>query len=178
MTDTTRRIYVQNYATYNEGRLDGKWYDLEDYSEVEALETAIKANNRADAEEFGLFDYEGFMGLIGEYTGYARAFEIHEALNACDDLDRLTAFFDAFGATYCTLEEAIEYADNRYAGTAETEKAFAEEYAVNAGWVPDDFPAGSPFRYIDWEWYWNGELRHDFSVGRDDSGTLHFFSDN
>jgi antirestriction protein len=175
---TTRRIYVQNYATYNEGRLDGQWYDLEDYADADALHAAIKANNRADAEEFGLFDYEGFMGLVSEYTHYSKAFEIHELLESCDDLDQLEAFYDAFGAEYCSLEEAIEQCADKHAGTADSEKEFAENYAVDAGFIPDSFPDGSPFRYIDFQWYWDGELRFSFVTGRDDSGTLHFFAND
>jgi antirestriction protein len=180
MTDTTRRICIQNWATYNEGRLDGRWYDLEDYADLEALEAAVKANNRADAEEFMLADFEGFPdGLITENTHYSKALEISQQLDDVDDMAVLLAYIDAVGIHYAELPELIEQAEGRHQGTADNEKEFAEEYAAQAGYIPQDsFPSDSPFRYIDWQWYWDGQLRFSFVTGNDSEGNLHFFTND
>lgn len=176
---TTCRIHVQNYATYNAGNLDGRWYDMDDYDDVEALEAAVKANNRPDAEEFFIADSEGFPdGLIQETTHYAKAFELAEELEGVADHLVLEALYDAFGAHYFdTLADAIEALD-RHQGTAEDEKSFAEEYAALTGQIPDHIPQDSLLRYVDYQWYWDGELRFSFVTGNDSEGNLHFFTNN
>lgn len=176
---TTCRIHVQNYATYNAGNLDGRWYDMDDYDDLEALEAAVKANNRPNAEEFFIADSEGYpAGLITEYTHYRQAFELAEELEGVADHLVLEALYDAFGVGYFdTLADAIE-ALERHQGTAEDEKSFAEEYAALSGFDQGTFPEGSPAKYIDWQWYWDGQLRFSFVTGNDSEGNLHFFTND
>ena len=38
----TARIYCGTYGKYNEGNLDGDWFDLEDYSDLETLYEAFQ----------------------------------------------------------------------------------------------------------------------------------------
>jgi hypothetical protein len=179
MTATTRRIHVQNWATYNEGRLDGRWYDMDDYSDADELTEAIKAANRADAEEFFLADWEGFpKGLLTENTHAETAFEYSELLDDVDE-DQITALYDAFGVHYFdSLPEAITALESRHRGTADTEKEFAEQWASETGMIPDHIPEGSLLRYVDYQWFWDGELQFAFATGRDDNNTLHFFTND
>lgn len=173
MNATTRRLFIQNYATYSNGTLDGKWYDLEDYSDVEELEAAVKAANKEGAEEFGIFDYEGFpSGLINEYTSLAVAFAWHEAIEQADDEDAFCAFLKAFSVGYFNnAEQALEQFKDAYYGEAESVEVFAENFALETGVIDEN---SRMFAYIDWDHYWHGELSHDFTCERY-NGTLYFF---
>ncbi len=46
----TMRVYVGTYAKYNDGNLFGKWFDLEDYTDLDEFYEAC-ADLHADEED-------------------------------------------------------------------------------------------------------------------------------
>ena len=71
--DVTPKIYVASLSDYNDGRLFGCWIDAaqssdELYSEMREL---LESSSMPFAEEWGIFDYEGFGPLrIDEYESF------------------------------------------------------------------------------------------------------------
>jgi antirestriction protein len=73
------RIYVASLSDYNDGRLEGKWFDLSDYPDASDLMMAIqemldelteKYNDGEVREEWAVHDYEGIPStLASEYMG-------------------------------------------------------------------------------------------------------------
>jgi antirestriction protein len=73
------RIYVASLSDYNDGRLEGKWLDLSNYSDASELMEAIqemldelteKYNDGEVREEWAVHDYEGIPStLASEYMG-------------------------------------------------------------------------------------------------------------
>ena len=73
------RIYVASLSDYNDGRLEGKWFDLSDYPDGSDLMMAIqemldeiteKYNDGEVREEWAVHDYEGIPStLASEYMG-------------------------------------------------------------------------------------------------------------
>lgn len=158
MSTTPRRIYVACLAAYNSGILHGAWIDTEgkDADELsEEVNAMLAASPIAGAEEFAIHDHEGFGGLLGEYSSLSEVAELDELLE--EHGDAFLAFLKAFGVSRGQWDKFSE----AYYGEAESEKQFAEDYAVEAGTISADHPM---FSYIDWEHYWNGELRHSFTI--------------
>lgn len=172
---TTRRLYIEDYAR----RTAGRWYNLAHYDDVEELETAIKAANHADAEEFQICDAEGFpRNVIGTYTGHCEAWAWHEALESVSSEDAFYAFLEAFGPNYFdNAEVAIEIFDRIGYDTADTEAEFAEQHAITAGLIPDNLPGDDLRTYIDWQRYWDCSLAFAYKAESID-GQLYFFPAN
>jgi antirestriction protein len=120
----TPSIWVGSLADYNAGVLYGEWIDAT--AELEDIETAISAMVAASptpgAEEWGIFDSEGFGPLsIDEYESLATvhrlargigehgtAFAHYAALVGTRDPDELDRFEDAYMGRYDSVEDYAE----------------------------------------------------------------------
>ncbi|MCP3017438.1 antirestriction protein ArdA [Cupriavidus basilensis] len=109
----------------------------------------------SSAEEFAIHDHEGLGGRLGEYTSLREVAELDAMLE--EHGDAFLAFLEAFGVD----EDQWDKFEEAYYGQADSEKAFAEDFAVESGAISESSPM---FGYIDWEHYWNGELRHAFTI--------------
>ncbi|AYX32588.1 antirestriction protein ArdA [Burkholderia pseudomallei] len=148
-----RRIYVACLAAYNSGTLYGKWIDCEDkdaFEIQEEVDEMLKGSPCPDAEEWAIHDHEGFGGRLGEYDSFDRVAELNEALN--EHGDALLAYLKAFGD-----DAEIGDFSGAYRGQWDSVEAFAEDFAIETENIKPDHPM---FSYIDWEYYWNGNLRH------------------
>jgi len=58
-----------------------------------------------------------------------------------------------------------------YRGKGDSPKDFAMKWAIESGRIADDHPM---FSYIDWEHYWESDLRHNGFYEEN----CHFFYDN
>jgi len=84
-TDSIGRIYVADLKEYNDGRLVGKWFDLDDYNGayelMDAIQEFLDEQTKKDRsgevhEEFAIHDFEGFPHrFYSEYMG-EKDFEI------------------------------------------------------------------------------------------------------
>lgn len=153
-TQTEARLYVGTYAKYNDGVLFGKWFDLSDYSSKEEFLAACYELHEDEADPELMFqDFEGFPKSF--YHESSVPDELWDWL-ALDESDReILALYK-----YAVNEDGtIEDARDSFAGTAESEAAFAENMAEELGEIPKDFPA---WIQIDWQGSWNGGLRFDY----------------
>lgn len=91
------RIYVASLSDYNNGRLEGKWLDLADYSDASELMEAIqkmldeltekyKNIDGEVREEFAVHDYEGIPStLASEYMGEQDFQQLYDIAEVADE---------------------------------------------------------------------------------------------
>jgi antirestriction protein len=68
--EVSPRIYVASLSDYNDGRLFGQWLNANQSPDelYAAVRTMLKGSSTPNAEEWGIFDYEGFGPIrIDEY---------------------------------------------------------------------------------------------------------------
>jgi len=91
------RIYVASLSDYNNGRLEGKWLDLSDYSDASELMEAIqemldeltekyKSVDGEVREEWAIHDYEGIPStMASEYMGEQDFQQIYDIAEVADE---------------------------------------------------------------------------------------------
>lgn len=91
------RIYVASLSDYNNGRLEGKWLDLADYSDASELMEAIqemldaltekyKSVDGEVREEWAVHDYEGIPStLASEYMSEQDFQQLYDIAEVADD---------------------------------------------------------------------------------------------
>jgi antirestriction protein len=113
------------------------------------------------SEEFAIHDHEGFPGgVIGEFTSMKDVAALEELLEEVgeDDQDAFMVYAnDCVGGDI--KDVTVEKFREAFRGRYDSEKAFAEEWAIETGAIDDQHPM---FCYIDWEHYWTGCLQFDF----------------
>lgn len=120
------QIYVASLSDYNEGRLYGSWIDAD--QEVDRLEAAVHdllANSPTGrAEEFGIFDYEGFgPWQLDEYESLETV-----ALVARGISEYGSAFAHWVGVAESTEPEVLDRFEDAYLGQWESVEEFAASY--------------------------------------------------
>jgi len=153
------KIYVACLASYNNGFLHGKWFDLDKFSDADELQAAItnevlesKDNPTTlkygeTCEEFAIHDFEAPKGCdIGEYSGLEELMEMNEILSD-DNGELILALKDHLGGG-TTLEEAKDYLDENHCGEYKSDTDFAEDMAEQCF---DSDAMKSIGRYFDYE---------------------------
>lgn len=89
------RIYVASLSDYNNGRLEGKWFDFDDYSDASELMGAItemldeitkKYNDGEEREEWAVHDYEYIPSTLEtEYMGERDFQTIYDIIEASEE---------------------------------------------------------------------------------------------
>ena len=89
------RIYVASLSDYNNGRLEGKYFDFSDYSDASELMVAIqemldeiteKYNDGEVREEWAVHDYEYIPStLASEYMGESDFQQIYDVMEVADE---------------------------------------------------------------------------------------------
>lgn len=172
-TNNTPRIYVGTYAKYTAGSIEGKWLDLEDYSDAEEFMQACKELHSDEEDpEFMFQDYEGFPKCFySESMSMEDADKLYEFINLDeDDRKMLEMYAEATG--YSIEDIDIDSARDAFHGTADSEADFAERIAEECGEIPKDM---SSWIVIDWEASWNCNLRHNYNTATDEDRTIWFF---
>lgn len=126
------------------------------------------------SEEYAIHDHEGFpRGLIGEYTPLSEIADLEEKLSELDSDDQIEAFMIYVNDLKSgdIKDVTVEQFREAYRGKWDSTKDFAMDWAVETGLIDDQHPM---FSYIDWEHYWEGDLRHNGFY--EENG--HFFLDN
>lgn len=146
-TKIAPRIYVACLASYNAGKLYGRWIDADQEADDIAAEVAdmLAKSPTPGADEWAIHDHEG-LGSISEWESFDRVAEIGQAVaEAGDDAPALLAWLD-----YESGRDVAGFAD-AYAGQWDSLRDYAEDFADDCGVfesVPDSL-AG----YIDFEAY-------------------------
>jgi antirestriction protein len=147
---TNVRIYVGTYHKYNCGSLEGKWVDLDQFSDLSEFYCFIR-NLHSDEEdpEFMFQDYEcpdliESMGLISECHISDSIYEVTEEIENSDyELEVLEACASCFDSC-ATISELIDKVQNCYQGEYSSDIDFCQEQIE----VPEELPN---FIHIDWE---------------------------
>lgn len=149
---TTPRIYVACLASYNAGRLHGRWIDVGTTEELrEEVAAMLEASPTPGAEEWAIHDYQGFHGLeLDEFEGLERVAELAGVLEEYGPA--YAAYAANVGPEHATPEEFEE----AYRGEWESEREFSQQLAEDLGYLAGI--EGNPLAYhIDWD-SWAREL--------------------
>ncbi|MBW4622356.1 MAG: antirestriction protein ArdA [Cyanosarcina radialis HA8281-LM2] len=146
LTQATPRIYVACLAAYNNGKLHGRWIDVErDAASIRSeIHQMLASSPEPDAEEWAIHWYENWEGIeIGENEDIERVANLAEML-----MKHGVAF-----AAYCQYRgkdaEEEGFLEN-YAGEYETESDFAQELWQELGLLQQSENLGID-NYINWE---------------------------
>jgi antirestriction protein len=128
------KAWIGCLAAYNSGKLHGEWVDLIDIGDKDDLSEAISAilasSPEPNAEEWAVFDHEGFGSLtFGMYPNPYQLRELAQALEAVSDSEAFLAYVDNQGQDYALqdLAATVEEFTENYLGTHK-KGDFAYEY--------------------------------------------------
>lgn len=140
-TDTPR-VYVACLASYNEGKLFGKWIDVP--NDADALQAEITAMLAASpspyAEEWAIHDTDGIQ-VTGENPDLEKLCEAAASI-AEHGYDAWTAYTECVGVDYATGDGFTESYQGHYEGGM---LEFAEQFFREC----HDIPQALEF-HIDW----------------------------
>jgi antirestriction protein len=127
--DDIPRVWVTTYSKYNAGRVGGKWFELDDYADIEEFYDACNEYHKDETEPEIMFtDSENIPdGYICEHSISERVWDFLEL----EDHDRevVEAYLHHFGFGYGTVAAEQEHREilDKYTGSADTVESFAEE---------------------------------------------------
>jgi antirestriction protein len=180
-TATERRIWIGVLSDYNAGYLTGEWVDVDgkDADELRAeADRILKTAHDPNAEEFAIFDHEGFGGWIEEYTPLFDVAEFAAQMDAASDEAAFLAWLSYHGADDLP-DDVSDYAERfgeEYAGQYSTAADYAHEFADMTGELEN--MSDELIGYIDFEKYADHVLRnygyHFERAGAPDYGVYAF----
>lgn len=147
------RIYVACLASYNNGRLFGRWIDCtgKDGDDLRAeISAMLKDSPIPNAEEWAVHDHEGFAGLItSEWPDLDNVAAIAEVLNDDDD-DKQHGLLWLVNDVGYSIRDALQRCED-----VRTFDGSAADYACElAAEVVENFAERGnqwPFNCIDWD---------------------------
>lgn len=161
------RLYVGTYAKYNAGSIGGAWLDLEDYSDKDEFLAACAELHKDEPDPELMFqDYEGIpKAFYGESYADPRIWEWLEL----DEHDR-----ELWEVYLDNIDDKADFdtAQENFAGKADTEADFAEEWLEETGGL-EAVPENLRY-YIDFAAYAR-DMHGDFNFVRVDGGDLWVF---
>ncbi len=122
---TTPRIYVACLASYNSGKLHGRWIDAaQDADGIRAeISEMLAESSEQIAEEWAIHDYEGFCGLqIREYEDIDQISELAQLVS--EHGDAFAAYAEHVEIDYATADGF----QDAYCGQYQSEREYAEQY--------------------------------------------------
>jgi antirestriction protein len=144
------RVHYWELGLYNEGVLEGRWFDIEGLTKDEHMEELqdwlAELSEKYDrlCEEWILGDVEGIPdGFYHEYGLSEELWQFNEVVSSSHlDEDIILA------AMECGFEP--EEAEDRYVGSYASDADFAQELTEEVGYLPEELPAWIEC-HIDWE---------------------------
>lgn len=127
------RIWVASLADYTAGRLYGVWMDATCEADdlVAATRFMLRGSSEDAAEEWGIFDYDGFHGYeVGEYASFATVSRIAQGI--AEHGEPFAAWVNCVGVENEELLSDEGFRD-RYLGRFESMKAYVENLLEEAG---------------------------------------------
>lgn len=162
-------VYVGTYAKYNNGSIQGKWLDLEDYDDLdEFLDAARELHSDEDDPELMFQDYDGFPAAFYNES-YLSPELWDEWINLSDDDRELIDMYKS----HVDIDGSLESARDVFMGVYDSPADWAETYLV------DDTCAlallGDLTYYFDFEAYAR-DARGDFVFALSEDGKCWVFS--
>ena len=150
------RLYVGTYAKYNNGSIDGKWLDLDDYADAEEFEEACRELHSDEADPELMFQdvdcaHDWEEELYDESSIPKEYWDIRAALDRSyidDDI------FDAWvSATNERVDvDAVQSCEEQYCGKMSGEE-YAQQLCEECGYLPKELPSLISC-HIDWAGVW------------------------
>lgn len=165
-------IYVADLAAYNNGKLHGEWFKLDDYSDADDLMTAvnervISTSPEPDAEEWAIHDYSyddcPSLGF-GEYESFDTLIEANRLIN--EHGEALALWVSHTGNDWKNIYES-DFQD-AYCGCYRSELDYAEELFDEI--YLNDLPESVRY-YIDYEKFARDLFINDNFSEEGDEGT-------
>lgn len=121
MNDTPR-IYVRCLASYNAGRLYGRWIDATDADCIKQEIQEMLESSPEQGEEWALHDYENFGSIsVSEFEDIERVAELGRLV--AEHGRAFAAYADHIGSDHATAEGF----QDAFCGEWESERAYAED---------------------------------------------------
>ena len=168
----TPMVYIACLGCYNEGRLTGSWVDADrleerwDYAEEHDRQDRVGHFNKCSRpfhDEWAIHDYDGVPNL-GEHPDIPYLLRVMEAVE--EHGEPFLEWFNLDPHNKSHHDDLGESFQDAYAGKWDSKEEFAEDFAESCGYI-DSTSTNPLWRYVDFEWFWNAELRysHDYSNG-------------
>lgn len=150
----TPKIWVGCWAAYNAGRLHGRWIEVTDPDEIwDKVRAMLAASPATNAEEWGIFDYEGFEGAeVSEQADLAHVCQLAEYIGEYGELGG--KLLEHFGQSLDEAKAAFEDYAGEYKNLADFAAEFTEETGVK---IPESLTY-----YIDYD-----AMGRDMELGGD-----------
>ena len=148
------RIWVGCWAAYNAGRLHGRWIDVTDADQIwNAVRAMLAASPEPHAEEWGIFDYEGFEGAeVSEQADFTHVCALAQFIAEHGELG--VKLLEHFGQSLDEAKAAFE----DYSGEHKSLGDFAAEFTEECGTeIPESLAP-----YIDYD-----AMGRDMELGGD-----------
>ena len=145
------RIYVACLASYNAGRLHGKWIEASQTADEirEEIDEILRSSPEFIAEDWAIHDYEGFEGIrISEHENIELIAEFAALVEEQREL--IGRLVDHCGGLN-EIEEAKRMLEEDYAGEADSLEDWAENFLDDTG-VLGEVPSSLRY-YIDFKSY-------------------------
>lgn len=166
LTDTPK-IYVACLASYNAGKLYGKWIDASQSAEAiqEEIREMLKGSLEPFAEEWAIHDYEGFEGIrLEEYESIEKVAELARLIQ--EHGEAFAAYAGYVGLNYATAEGFEE----AYSGEWDSEEEFAEDLMRECYEIPEHLEF-----YIDYEKFARDIFINDYFSAEASGGGVYVF---
>ena len=167
----TPRIYVADLSAYNSGVLHGAWIEAaQDPDDIHAeIQAMLAKSPEPIAEDWGLFDYEGFGSVrLSEYEDIAHVAEMADLIVKHGDLAAEVI------AHTSTVDEAREMLDEQYQGSFENIEDWAAQYLDDTGALKD-MPASLKY-YFHYEMFARDcEINGEITSIETSDGQVHVF---
>ncbi|MEM6554381.1 MAG: antirestriction protein ArdA [Pseudomonadota bacterium] len=126
----TPKIWVGCWAAYNAGRLHGRWIEVTDVGEIwDEVRAMLAASPAPGAEEWGIFDYQGFEGAeVSEQADFAHVCQLAEFIGEHGPLGG--KLLEHFGQNLNEAKAAFEDYAGEYKNLADFAAEFTEETGV------------------------------------------------
>jgi antirestriction protein len=139
------RIYVGTYAKYNNGSIDGRWLDLDDYADADEFYEACKELHKDEEDPELMFqDWEGIPDrLADECMDVAKVYEYRENLEKVHDPDAFNVWVNHYG------DDDVSNFEDAYQGEWDSQRSFADNLADELGYYKAMEDAGLNSYYFD-----------------------------
>lgn len=128
------KIYVACLASYNNGKLHGKWIDAnQDVADIQAeIDKILQTSTEPFAEEWAIHDYEGFGEIsLSEWSDLSRVSSIARLLEEHEEA--FAIWYQSNDGSYFEVYELEEKFLEQWQGVHDSEADFAQQLLEDTG---------------------------------------------
>jgi len=154
-TATTAKIFLTDYASYNNGTQFefGHWVELSDFSDADELNDYIINHFEEcgiEDPEIMITDFEGFPeAFYSESMNFEALYNYFERCESCDlDIEIIEAFASLGNYKVTDIDSFFDALEESYSGEFSSDEDFAQDMAEQTG---VEISTSWPHNCIDWE---------------------------